>query len=194
MFKSKYTVGDLRDFLMNSKGDGLTLDIPNKLSGGLGGYVFIIDVDPNEHVDDDRVYIYNPSMRHELWLAINIYRYYIKISQINDSEHCVYAKSNELEDDADLDALFKSYLDDFKSSCALRYGGYCAEEEKIEEFAQFLERCIDMYKVSNGHLTQLPAAIRKSLLEESEELNRKLLDENTQLRSQMAAMLEAESQ
>lgn len=149
MFKSKYTVGDLRDFLMTSPGDGLTLDIPNKLSGGLCGYVFIIDINSKEHDDDEAyVYIYNSNMPYELWLKINIRHDHIQISWPgNEDDIWVFAESNEMKDTACLDPLFESYLDDFDNSCA-HPTRYKAEEEKIEEFAQFLERCIDMYKTS----------------------------------------------
>ena len=142
MFNSKYTVGDLRDFLMNSPGNGLTLDIPNKLSLVTYVYVFIVDVDQD---DDARVYVYNPGMKYELWLAFEIRHYHIQISWSGDSDMPIYAESNEMKDNADLDSLFESYLDDFESSCAYptRYND---EENKIEEFAQFLEKCIDTYK------------------------------------------------
>ena len=147
MFKSKYTVGDLRDFLMNSPGDGLTLDVPNKLSGANNGYVFIIDINSKEHDDDEaHVYIYDSNMPYELWLNIDICHDHIQISWPgNEDDIYVYAESNKMKDAACLDPLFESYLDDFDDSCAYPTR-YNTEEEKIKEFAQFIERCIDMYK------------------------------------------------
>lgn len=163
MFKSKYTVGDLRDFLMNSHGDGLSLSIPNKLSDKSHGYVFITDIDPDGQDDDNHVYVYNPGMKYELWLAFEIRHYHIQLSWSGDTDMYIYAESNEMKDNADLDSLFESYLDDFESSCA-NPTEYNYEEDKIEEFAQFLEKCIDTYKAQT--LTETDVAQISSLAQD----------------------------
>lgn len=70
--------------------------------------------------------------------------------------------------------------------------GLSRTEKSIIELCKIIHDILDSEKIRavNELPTRLPDGIGKSLLEESEELNRKLLEENTNLRSQ----LEAESQ
>lgn len=74
------------------------------------------------------------------------------------------------------------------------YYGPSKTEKSIVEICNILRDMINSEKIRAANLrpTKLPPAMRKSILEELDELNRKLLEENAQLINEIKAKLEAE--
>lgn len=100
---------------------------------------------------------------------------------------------NMISKHEDINERINHILEDPCGRDTSRYGP-SKTEESIVEICNILRDMINSEKIRAANLrpTQLPASIRKSLLEESEDLNMKLLEENAQLINEIQAKLDAE--